>query len=284
MIDVIIAAYNAEASIEAAVRSALRVPAARVLVVDDGSTDRTGERAIRAGAEVLRQPNAGASVARENGRRATAAEFIVFLDSDDEILAEGVERSLAMLQAAPTASVAAGRVVGRWGSRSRVLASTYSSSPSTLELVRGGHGPWPPAAALIRRSSLEASRALSVRELRPRYAEDYEMFIRLSLVGELISHELPSALYSMYGGKSTRAALSALGDKEWIRSHYAQEFNIPIRAMSQREILAAAAARQLRAEVANGSARAVFAALGRILQYPDFVYVKLRGRIFRRGA
>jgi glycosyltransferase involved in cell wall biosynthesis len=59
-----------------------------VLVVDDGSTDRTGERAAEAGAEVLRLPeNSGKGSAIRAGLAkvlASDATHVVFLDADGQ--------------------------------------------------------------------------------------------------------------------------------------------------------------------------------------------------------
>jgi glycosyltransferase involved in cell wall biosynthesis len=80
-------AYQAEATIGDVVRGARR-HLERVLVVDDGSTDRTGERAAEAGAEVLRLPeNSGKGSAVRAGLAgvlASDATHVVFLDADGQ--------------------------------------------------------------------------------------------------------------------------------------------------------------------------------------------------------
>jgi glycosyltransferase involved in cell wall biosynthesis len=82
---VVICAYNAEATIaeclEAA--SALDYPDLDVVVVDDGSTDRTADIAATfPGVRVLREPHAGLSVARNTGWREAYGDLVVYLDSD----------------------------------------------------------------------------------------------------------------------------------------------------------------------------------------------------------
>jgi hypothetical protein len=60
---------------------------AEVIVIDDNSSDDTAEVARALGARVLRQPtNQGTWAARNAGIRATACEWVAFLDSDDEWL------------------------------------------------------------------------------------------------------------------------------------------------------------------------------------------------------
>jgi glycosyltransferase involved in cell wall biosynthesis len=83
----LVPAYNAAGSIPDVVAGLLRhVP--RVLVVDDGSTDGTGEAAARAGAEVLRlsaNEGKGAAVRAGLGRvLASDATHVAFVDGDGQ--------------------------------------------------------------------------------------------------------------------------------------------------------------------------------------------------------
>lgn len=84
---VVIAAYQAELTIAAAVESALSqtVPALEVVVCDDGSTDSTaqvletfGDRIV-----VVRQENRGEAAAKNAAVAAARGDFVVVLDADD---------------------------------------------------------------------------------------------------------------------------------------------------------------------------------------------------------
>lgn len=85
-VTVIIPVYNDEGGIGRCVTACLdqTYPRAQyeVLVVDDGSTDRTGERAEAAGARVFRQDNAGPAAARNAGAAQARGELLVFTDAD----------------------------------------------------------------------------------------------------------------------------------------------------------------------------------------------------------
>ena len=85
-ISVIIPAKNEAASIGDVVgriRSAF--PKAEVLVVDDGSTDRTPGLALEQGAKVISHPQSlGNGAAVKAGARAAAGEILVFLDADGQ--------------------------------------------------------------------------------------------------------------------------------------------------------------------------------------------------------
>lgn len=90
-VDVIIPVYNAEAYVTRAVESALACPQARVILVDDGSTDGSGAvcdalAQHHARVAVLHQENRGAAAARNAGLAAAQAEYVAFLDADDVLV------------------------------------------------------------------------------------------------------------------------------------------------------------------------------------------------------
>jgi hypothetical protein len=104
-ISVIIPAYNVELFIKETVESVLdqTCPVSELIVVDDGSTDRTADIAESFGGpvHVLRQDNAGASVARNRALEHASGDFIAFLDADDLWEPYKVERQIAYLAARP---------------------------------------------------------------------------------------------------------------------------------------------------------------------------------------
>jgi glycosyltransferase involved in cell wall biosynthesis len=56
-----------------------------VIVVDDGSTDETGERARAAGARVIRHPyNKGNGAAVKTGIRAASGDYVLLIDADGQ--------------------------------------------------------------------------------------------------------------------------------------------------------------------------------------------------------
>lgn len=79
---VLIPAYNEEDTI-AQVVEAVRSAGFPVVVVDDGSSDRTAERAEAAGARVVRlSPNRGKGAAYAAGLREVNTPYVVLLDAD----------------------------------------------------------------------------------------------------------------------------------------------------------------------------------------------------------
>lgn len=101
-ISAVIPAYNAEKYISRAIESVLKQsrPADEIIVVDDGSTDKTGEIVQTYGGKVryIRQENAGASEARNRGIEEASCEWTAFLDADDEWLEDNLKLQIEVLE------------------------------------------------------------------------------------------------------------------------------------------------------------------------------------------
>ena len=102
---VIIPAYNSEAFIADAIASVLAqtVGPSEIIVVDDGSTDRTGEIVAAMGADIrlIRQANKGSGEATNAALGAVTTSIIAGLDSDDIWLPHKMETQLRVFQSNP---------------------------------------------------------------------------------------------------------------------------------------------------------------------------------------
>jgi glycosyltransferase involved in cell wall biosynthesis len=100
-VTVIIPTFNRASTILDAVQSVVNQTYAptEIIVVDDGSTDDTIEKlgVFSSCITLLRQQNAGPSVARNQGVQAASGEILTFLDSDDTWLPEKLERQVALM-------------------------------------------------------------------------------------------------------------------------------------------------------------------------------------------
>jgi glycosyltransferase involved in cell wall biosynthesis len=98
-VSIVIPAFNEAASIGDVV-DVLRAaaPWRAILVVDDGSSDATGERAAAAGAIVVRHPyNKGNGAAVKSGIRRATGEFVLIIDADGQHPPEDALRLIARL-------------------------------------------------------------------------------------------------------------------------------------------------------------------------------------------
>jgi glycosyltransferase involved in cell wall biosynthesis len=97
---VVVPCFNEAISIATVVRDFRAIlPAARIVVVDNASSDGTGEIARAAGAEVVRETRRGKGFALLTGlRRAAPADIFLMVDGDGTYAAEDAPRLLAQIQ------------------------------------------------------------------------------------------------------------------------------------------------------------------------------------------
>ncbi len=99
-VSVIVPCYNVQDYIVACVDSILKqtYKNIQVILVDDGSTDNTpslcDSYSDKNNFTILHTPNGGLSVARNNGLEVATGDYVVFVDSDDEIHEKYIETLL----------------------------------------------------------------------------------------------------------------------------------------------------------------------------------------------
>lgn len=100
-VSIIIPCYNAERWIAEAIDSCLQqsYPAVEIIVIDDGSTDKSLDIIKSYGDRLIYETdiNRGGNYARNRGIARAAGKYIQFLDADDYLLPEKIERQVAFL-------------------------------------------------------------------------------------------------------------------------------------------------------------------------------------------
>ena len=103
LVSILIPAYNAEEWIADTIRSAIHQtwPHKEIIVVDDGSKDRTAEVARNFAPNevtVVSKENEGAAATRNRALQICRGEYIQWLDADDLLSHDKIERQLAVLR------------------------------------------------------------------------------------------------------------------------------------------------------------------------------------------
>ena len=199
-VSVVIPALDEEEPIADVVRTIPRDAADEILVVDNGSTDQTAERARAEGARVVHEPRRGYGRACRAGVRAVSPQsaVLVFLDGDGSDCPELMPRLLA--------PIAAGTHDFVIGSRTRGKREAGSMSWSQLLAGRAAglilgilYGVWFTDMCPFRAIRRDALEKLGMRE--ETYGWNLEMQIRAARA-RLRILEVPVDHRRRSGGKS----------------------------------------------------------------------------------
>jgi glycosyltransferase involved in cell wall biosynthesis len=191
-VSVIVCVYNCERYLAEALDSvfAQTFRDFELIVVDDGSTDRTPEIVASYGARLraIHQRNGGVSAARNAGLRAARGEWIAFLDADDIWLPVKLERQLAAAAEHPEAGIIVADMLQFVGERvlvpSRNRAMRARSGMVLLDVLSRN---WIcPSAALVRRACYaDAGEFIEGKN----WGEDWLMWLRIASKHAVLSME-----------------------------------------------------------------------------------------------
>lgn len=212
-VSVIIPTYNRAGMVCEAIESVLNQTFKDVeaIVVDDGSTDGTGEVLRGRYDERVRyfyQPNSGRSAARNRGIEASNARYLLFLDSDDFLLPQAVEHEVAFLDAHPDVDVvytdgffcdATGQNASRIA-----LARPAHSLDNLLEDMVISNVILACHTAMVRRSALDTIGPPYFDKML-RGTEDEDLWIRLAARGSAFVYlDVPTCQYRVHGSNASR--------------------------------------------------------------------------------
>lgn len=213
-VSVVMAAYQAEATVGAALESVLwqSYPNFELIVVDDGSTDATAEivAAHRGPLRLLQQEHAGVSAARNHGISEAKGELLSLCDADDFLFERHLEALVELYDR---------------GQADIVTANSYWLLPGGIDRRKVRYRGRFPAAGEQRRAILEQN-FLSVLSVFPRSladdvgpfgterarAEDWDFWMRAIFAGYRVAVQRePLALYR-WGETGLSADWSAMDE------------------------------------------------------------------------
>ncbi|MFZ3211869.1 MAG: glycosyltransferase family 2 protein [Terriglobales bacterium] len=199
-VSVVIPALNEEEPIADVVRAIPRNMIDEIIVVDNGSTDRTAERARAAGARVVHEPRRGYGRACRAGVRAVSpqSEVLVFLDGDGSDCPEMIPRLLAPILDGSHDFVIGSRTRGHRETGSMNLSQLFAGRAAGL-ILRVLYGVRFTDMCPFRAIRREALEKLGMCE--ETYGWNLEMQIRAARAGLRIL-EVPVDHRRRAGGKS----------------------------------------------------------------------------------
>jgi glycosyltransferase involved in cell wall biosynthesis len=250
-VSVVLPVFNGEASIGRAVRSVLgqTISDLELVLVDDGSTDRTSEVVSGYSEPRLKsirlERNSGTAAARNVGISRARGEYVAFLDSDDEWLADKLERQLELIAAS---SAATG--ISTTGFRiHRVVSGRYQDT------IPDPHADWqrqqltmcalgPGSTLMVKRDVFPQVGAFDVALRR---FEDWDWMIRCLAVREIVI--CPSVLAILHVDRRPCVRIVQQSAEHFLEKH----------AQRSETTFGRGAARRLRASVELEIARAMIA-------------------------
>jgi hypothetical protein len=220
MIDVIIPTHNSAKTVLETLASILQFSELNPIFIDDHSTDDTLLSLEVNGYSPHKLESFGAYNARIHGVLHSKSKYVIFLDSDD-LLESGWQEGFRMLEDNCNL-VGVGGNVTNFGLKRLSTTSIKPCIEDTASLLNRGFGPWPISGSIWRRVSLEESISIDIPCLKPPFAEDFEMMVRASIVGDISSIDEVMCQYRVTSGKSQRDPYKSLTSALHITRHYKQ--------------------------------------------------------------
>ena len=216
-VSIVIPSYNSEKYIEPTLDSVINqsIKDIEVIVVDDGSTDRSPEIVRSYGSQVrlVSQQNSGVSKARNRGIKEATAPFVCFLDSDDYWLPGKLEHQLKVFEMMPETGVVYTNFI-RWEPDQN---STYpmpdsfkiETSPDEIDQQYSG---WiyhlflldcwmQTSTTMIRREVLEKCGDFNTN--LP-CGEDWDLWLRIAREYQIVKLKRATTLYRQHRQQTTR--------------------------------------------------------------------------------
>lgn len=203
LVSVIIPTFNSARFLSDAVRSAFvqTYPAVECLIIDDGSTDHTADVIAHLKEQypqlrAFRKTNGGPSSARNLGLKFCCGSMIAFLDADDMLLPDKIERQVASLEQHPEVGVVYGDYLLAREDMHPVALFSAEMPPGLTPLDALCYRNWfNPVVTLIRKTVVE-----QVGEFDEEIpvGEDWDYWIRCATVTRFVHLKGPVAVYRQH--------------------------------------------------------------------------------------
>jgi glycosyltransferase involved in cell wall biosynthesis len=210
LVSALISTYNRAGFVTAAVRSVLgqTVTDCECIVVDDGSTDETGDRLQGEFGDRIRyqhKANGGAASARNVAIGLAHGTYLAFLDSDDEWVVDHLAAQLAAFEAEPGLGLVYGeyhsyegdQLVGVFPRRKAPSGQAFAGLLSA-SLVQT-------STTMVPRAVAEANGPFNEAY---RIGDEYDFFLRLSARWPIRFLKRQLVRYGVHGGNISRDPLA----------------------------------------------------------------------------
>ena len=216
-VSVVMVVFNGERYVEEAIQSirAQRFENFEFIIIDDGSTDRTGEildsfRTQDSRIVVKKQPNSGIAAARNQACALARAPYVACIDADDVATPARLALQVSYLDAYPDIGVLGGGVMLVDESGNDLWIESYPLTHEEIVAAFERFCPFVHSTVMMRRSLLDAVN--HYRTLFEQY-EDFDLWLRMSERTQLANLSDVLARYRLHSGQSTSQMLprQALG-------------------------------------------------------------------------
>ncbi len=231
-VTVLVGAYDNERTLPRAIASILgqTEPSLELIVIDDGSGDRSADAARAAigsdprGRVIRLERNVGIARSLNAGLQAAAAPVVVIQDADDYSAPDRLARQLGALEADPSVAVVGARM-REVDSDGRVLRPRTAFVAGEVGPVLLRFNPVPNGSAAFRR---DVAVALGGYDPRYRYAAEYDLWLRIAERHRVVA--LDEQLCTRVMGRANVAARAE-------RAQIAEGIAIRVRALRRRRTL-----------------------------------------------